>query len=122
MVKQWKLITQQPKATEKTNIPDQKLVIIEHLKTLHKLLKGTRQAEKVSQIGDAIKSSDSLLFSETKKSENVLNEKNTNITKRSHAFKGYIDSYNVEILNSFNPDLQLNYTESAVGNKPIELR
>ena len=48
-------------------------------------------------------------------------EKNTNITKRSHAFKGYIDSYNVEILNSFNPELQLNYTESAVRNKPIDL-
>ena len=41
--------------------------------------------------------------------------------KRSHAFKGYIDSYNVEILNSFNPELQLNYTESAVRNKPIDL-
>ena len=36
-------------------------------------------------------------------------------------FKGYIDSYSVEILNSFNPELQLNYTESAVRNKPINL-
>ena len=27
------------------------------------------------------------------------------IAKRSHAFKGYASSYNVEILNSFNPEL-----------------
>ena len=67
MVKQWKLITQQPKTAEKTNILDQKLVVLEHPKTLHKLIKATKQAEKVSQISDAIKSSDSPLFSETKK-------------------------------------------------------
>ena len=49
-----------------------------------------------------------------------MNEKNTNIAKRSHAFKGYIDSHNAEILKSFNLELQLNYTESAVRNKPID--
>ena len=44
-----------------------------------------------------------------KKSENVLKEKN--------AFKGYASSYNVEILNSFYPKLQLKDTESAIKNK-----
>ena len=29
------------------------------------------------------------------------------ITKWVHAFKGYASSYNVGILNSFNPELQL---------------
>ena len=36
--------------------------------------------------------------------------------KRAHAFKGDA-SYDVEILNSFNPELQLKDTESAVKNK-----
>ena len=39
-----------------------------------------------------------------KKSEHFLNEKFVKITKQSRAFKGYASSYNVEILNSFNPD------------------
>ena len=37
--------------------------------------------------------------------------------KRVHAFKGYASSYNVDILNSFNPELQLKGTESAIKNK-----
>ena len=45
------------------------------------------------------------------------NEKNIKITKRAHVFKGYGSSYNVEILNSFNPKLQLKDTESAIKNK-----
>ena len=57
------------------------------------------------------------LYSETKKSEKFLNEKNVKITKRVHAFKGFVSSYNVEILNSFNPELQLKDTESAIKNK-----
>ena len=36
--------------------------------------------------------------------------------KRSHAYKGYA-SNNVDILNSFNPELQLKDTESASRNK-----
>ena len=44
-----------------------------------------------------------------------------NVTKRAHAFKGYASSYNIEILNSFNPELQLNDTESAIKSKLIEL-
>ena len=50
-----------------------------------------------------------------------MNEKNVKITKREHAFKGYASTYNVEILNSFNPELQLKDTESAIKSKLIEL-
>ena len=52
------------------------------------------------------------------KSENLLNKKNVKITKRAHAFNGYASTYNVEILNTFNPELQL---ESAIKSKLIEL-
>ena len=37
----------------------------------------------------------------------ILNEKNIKIAKQEHAFRGYASTYNVEILNSFNPELQL---------------
>ena len=43
--------------------------------------------------------------------------KNVKITKRAHAFKKYASSYDLEILNSFNPKLQLEDTESAIKNK-----
>ena len=33
--------------------------------------------------------------------------KNTKTTKQSHAYKGYASTYYVEILSSFNPELQL---------------
>ena len=52
------------------------------------------------------------------KSEQFLNVK---IIKRSHAFNGYASSYNVEIMNSVNPELQFNDTESATINKLLEL-
>ena len=42
-------------------------------------------------------------------------------TKREHAFKVYISTFNVEILNSFNPELQLKDTESATESKLTEL-
>ena len=35
--------------------------------------------------------------------------------------KGYASSYNVEILISFNSELELKYTESAIKSKQIEL-
>ena len=41
------------------------------------------------------------------KNINILNEKNVKTTKQAHAFKGYASPYNVEILNSFNPELQV---------------
>ena len=49
--------------------------------------------------------------------ENFLDQKNIKITKREHAFKGSASTYNVEILNYFNPELQLKDTESAIKNK-----
>ena len=46
-----------------------------------------------------------------------MNEKNIKITKCKHIFKGYSSTDNVEILNYFNPELQLKDTESAIKNK-----
>ena len=46
-----------------------------------------------------------------------LNEKNVEITKREHTFKGYASSFNVEILSSFNPEVQRKdseFTENKV--------
>ena len=43
------------------------------------------------------------------------------ITKRSHAFKGCASSYNVEILNSCNPKLQLKEIDYLIRNKLIDL-
>ena len=37
--------------------------------------------------------------------------------KKAHAFKGFASSYNLEILNSFNPEQQLKDTESSGRNK-----
>ena len=88
------------------------MLIIEHPETWYKLSKTIRQAEKVSQVG-----SHRSLYIDTKKGENVLNKKNIKITKRAHAFKGYVSSYNIQILNSFNPEIQLKHTESAIKNK-----
>ena len=52
-----------------------------------------------------------LLYSDTTKREMFFDEKKTvkniKITKWSQAFKGYAGSYGVEVLNSFNPELQL---------------
>ena len=43
--------------------------------------------------------------------------KKAKATKQPHAFKNYTQTYNVEILNSFYPELQLKNTESAIKNK-----
>ena len=50
-----------------------------------------------------------------------MNERNVKITKREYVFKGYASSFNVAILNSFNSELQLKDTESAMKSKLIEL-
>ena len=51
-----------------------------------------------------------------------LSKKYIKITKRrQHAFKAFANTYNVEILNSFNPELQLKDTEPAIKSKLIEL-
>ena len=53
-----------------------------------------------------------------KKKEKFLKEKNVKITKQEHAFKGYASSYNVDILNSFNSELHLQY---GIKSKLTEL-
>ena len=50
-----------------------------------------------------------------------MNEKNIKITKIEHAFKGFQSTFNIGILNSFNPVLQLQATESGIKSKLIEL-
>ena len=50
-----------------------------------------------------------------------MNEKNIKITKLEHAFQDYTSTYNTEILNSFDPELQLKDTEPAIKSKLIEL-
>ena len=55
------------------------------------------------------------------KSGIFLNEINVKMTKRAHTFKGFASSYNVEILNSFNRELQLKDTESAIKSKLIDV-
>ena len=97
-VKQSEIITNQPKL-ENPDIVDIKSVVIKHAKSSHKLFKTIRQSEKVA--------SNSPLYSDTKKCKNFLNEKNVKITKLEHALKGYASTCYVEILNSFNPELQL---------------
>ena len=63
----------------------------------------------------------SSFYSDTKKGKKFLNEKNIKITKWAHAFKGFASSYNVEILNSFNPELKLKDSESSIKSKLIDL-
>ena len=43
--------------------------------------------------------------------------KNLKIKKRSHAYKGYVSTDNVDILNAFNAELQLKNTEPAIKTK-----
>ena len=56
------------------------------------------------------------MYSDRKKSK-YFDEKNVKITKRAHAFKGFASSYNIENLNSFNPELQLKDNESAIESE-----
>ena len=115
LVKQSKVIAQQLKATENPNIVDIKSVNMERSKTSHKLFKTIRQAEKVFQVASG-KNSQIPLCSETKRVKNVWS-KNAKVTKQSNAFNGYASSYNVEILNYFNPELQTKDTKSTIRNK-----
>ena len=50
-----------------------------------------------------------------------MNEKNIKIAKREHPFKGSASTYNVETLNSFDAELLLKDTESAIKSKLIGL-
>ena len=55
------------------------------------------------------------------KSENFLSQKTVNITKREHEFKGFASTYDVEILNSFNAEIQIKDSESVIKSKLREL-
>ena len=66
-MKRSKIIIQQTKNLENSNIVNLKSVSIEHFKTSCKLSKAIRQAEKVSQVSGVCKNSDSPLYNETKK-------------------------------------------------------
>ena len=80
--------------------------------SIERLLKNAN----VLQVGTG-KNPTSPLYSKAKKSENFLNEKNIKITKRERVFKGFAITYNIEILNYFNPELQLKDTKSAIQNQ-----
>ena len=43
------------------------------------------------------------------------------IAKRAHAYKDFASSYNIEPLNSFNPEKQFKDTESAIKSTLIDL-
>ena len=80
-IKQSEIISYQPRTFQNPDIVDIKSIITEHPKTSHKLSKTIRQAENIG--------SNSSLYKDTKKSQNLLNEINLKITKQEHAFKGY---------------------------------
>ena len=92
-VKQSEIITYQTKNFENPNIVDIKSVVTEHPKASNKLSKAIGKDKKVG--------ANSSLYSDTKNSENVLNEKNVKIAKRENAFKGYASTYNFEIFKFF---------------------
>ena len=50
-----------------------------------------------------------------------MNKKNVKLTKRSRGFRDYASSYNAQILNPFNSELELKDFESAIKNKLIDL-
>ena len=43
-----------------------------------------------------------------------MNEKNIKLTKGEDVFKGYASAYNIKLLNTFDPELQLKDTEPAI--------
>ena len=108
-VKQSKINTYQSKTFENPNIVDIKLIITEHPKTSNKLTKTIGKCEKVG--------SNINLYSDAKKDENFLNDKNTKITEQEHSFKGYASPYNVKILNSLtlNFSLKILYQELNIN-------
>ena len=61
------------------------------------------------------------LYTVTSQNVKIIWTKKRKITKQSQAYKGYASSYNVNILNFFNPELELRNTESEIKNKLINL-
>ena len=107
-----KITAWQPKTTENSNIVDIKSSIIKYPEISYKLCRTIKQAEKVSQICSA----DSLLFSETKRGM-FLEWKKVKTIKWSHVYRGYESTCNVDIFNSFNPDLLLKHFDFSIKNK-----
>ena len=66
-----------------------------------------------------------LLQSDTTKRKKKFDEKktikNVKITKQPYAYKGYASADDLDILNSFNPEIQLKNNESPIRNKPRDL-
>ena len=77
-VKQSKIITYQPKPFENSNIVDIKSVLTQHPKSSHKLSNNIRQAAKLG--------SNSSLYNDTKKANNVLKRKKCKNNKTSTCF------------------------------------
>ena len=46
---------------------------------------------------------------------------NVKVTKLSHAYKGYASTFNVDNLNSFNPEIQLENSEFTIKNSLKDL-
>ena len=80
-----------------------KSITAEHAKSSHKLSKIIGQGKKVSQVADASKISPVLYIVTQKHVKIFSTKKNSKIAKQFHACKDYASSYNVDILNSFNP-------------------
>ena len=59
------------------------------------------------------------MYRETKKKVKIFFD--AKITKRSHAFQVYATSYDVEILNCINSELQIKDTKSEIKNKIIDI-
>ena len=76
------------------------------------------------QVGTS-QNSASLSYSETTESKKFFDEKkttkNVKITKQSYVYIGDASTYNVDILNFFNPELQLKDAVSAIKNELIDL-
>ena len=51
------------------------------------------------------------------KESKIFWTKKKKITNREHVLKCFASTYNVEVLNSFNPELQLKDTESTIKSK-----
>lgn len=117
MVKRSNITTQQPKLIENPGTNYLKSIKIKHPKmSSHKLSKTIKQTKKVSRIV-GYGNFTSLFYNETTKHEIFFDEKNAKIMKRTHAYKCYASSYNVNILNPFNLEIQFKNTESAIINR-----
>ena len=102
LIKQSKIIMQQPRTIESQNIFDIKSVTKEHLKTFPNLSRTIKQAKKVSQVGGTGKSSSSCSCSETAKNFDETKTKNAKKMKQSHVDRRYASTCNVQIWNFFN--------------------